>query len=114
MKEVHSSRGTVMLEAVLVADQGAGHGADFEELMPVGVVAGQPRALQGQHDPDLAHADLGGQLREPGPAGRRGTGDAQVLVDHRHRGAGPAQLAGPGDQVVLAGGRLTVCLLYTS
>ena len=40
-----------VVEAVLVADEGAGHGADFEELVPVGVVAGQPGAFQAEHDP---------------------------------------------------------------
>ena len=97
-----------MIDAVGVGDQGVGHPGQVEQPVPVGVVAGQPGALQAQHDPDLAHADLGGQLREPGPAGCRGAGDAQVLVDHGDRGAGPAQLLSPADQVVLAGGRLAV------
>ena len=46
--------GARVVEAVLVADQGAGHGADLEELVPVGVVAGQPGAFQAEHDPGPA------------------------------------------------------------
>ena len=30
--------GARVIQAVFVADQGAGHGADFEELVPVGVL----------------------------------------------------------------------------
>src|SRR6516164_7795995 len=91
MKEVHSSRGTVMLEAVLVADQGAGHGADFEELMPVGVVAGQPRAFQAQHDPGPAEGHFGDQLLEPFAVGGAGSGLALVDVDHGDLVRRPAQ-----------------------
>ena len=43
-----------VIEAVFVADQGAGQAADLEELMPVGVVAGQPGAFQAEHDPGPA------------------------------------------------------------
>ena len=48
-----------VVEAVFVADQGAGHGADLQELMPVGVVAGQPGAFQAEHDPGPAQRHLG-------------------------------------------------------
>src|SRR6266702_4483517 len=43
-----------VVEPVFVADQGAGHGTDLQELMPVGVVAGQPGAFQAEHDPGPA------------------------------------------------------------
>ena len=56
-----------VVEAVFVADQGAGHGADLQELMPVGVVAGQPGAFQAEHDPGPAQRHLGDQLLEPFP-----------------------------------------------
>src|SRR5713226_9181709 len=61
--------GARVVGAVLVADQGAGHGADLQELMPVGVVAGQPRAFQAQHDPGPAEGHLGDQLLESFPVG---------------------------------------------
>src|SRR5213078_439968 len=72
--------GARVIKAVLVADQGAGHGADLQELMPVGVVAGQPGALQAQHDPGPAEGHLGDQLLEPFPVGGRGAGLALVDV----------------------------------
>jgi hypothetical protein len=48
-----------VVEAVFVADQGAGHAAQLEELVPVGGVAGQPGAFQAEHDPGAAERDLG-------------------------------------------------------
>ena len=71
-----------VVEAVFVADQGAGHGADLQELVPVGVVAGQPGAFQAEHDPGPAEGHLGDQLLEPFPVGGRGAGLALVDVDH--------------------------------
>jgi hypothetical protein len=59
--------GAGVIEAVFVADQGAGHGADFQELVPVGVVAGQPGAFQAEHDPGAPEGDLGDQLLESFP-----------------------------------------------
>jgi len=58
-----------VIEAGLVVDQRARHGADLEQPVPVGVVAGQPGYLQAEHDPGAAHADLGDQLLESFPVG---------------------------------------------
>ena len=65
-----------VIEAVFVADQRAGHAAQFQELVPVGGVAGQPGAFQAQHDPGPAQGHLGDQLLEalPGRRPRRRTG----------------------------------------
>ena len=54
-----------VVEAVLVADQGAGHGAQLEQLVPVGGVTGQPGAFQAEHDPGPAQRHLGDQVLEP-------------------------------------------------
>jgi len=40
-----------VIEPVLIADERAGHRADLQQPVPVGVVAGQPGDLQAQHDP---------------------------------------------------------------
>ena len=48
-----------VIQAVLVADQGAGQRADLQQPVPVGVVAGQPGHFQAEHDPGPAHADVG-------------------------------------------------------
>ncbi len=97
-----------MVDAVGVGDQRVGHPGQIQQPVPVGVVAGQPRNLQRQHDSHLTEPDLRGQLGEPGPARGAGPGHAQVLVDHPHPGARPAQLDRAADQVVLAGGGFPV------
>ena len=71
-----------MVDAVGVGDQGVGHPGQVQQPIPVGVVAGQPRNLQRQHDSHLSEPDLGGQLGEPGPARGTGTADAEVVIDH--------------------------------
>ena len=91
-----------VVEAVLVADQGAGHGADLQELVPVGVVAGQPGAFQAEHDPGPAQGHLGDQLLEPFPVGGRGAGVALVDVDHGDLVRRPAERDRLAAQVVLA------------
>ena len=58
-----------VIQPVLVADQRGRHGADLQQPVPVGVVAGQPGHLQAQHDPGPAHADLGDQPLEAFPVG---------------------------------------------
>ncbi len=97
-----------MVDAVGVGDQRVGHPGQIQQPIPVGVVAGQPRNLQRQHDSHLTEPDLRGQLGEPGPARGAGPGHAHVLVDHPHPGARPAQLDRAADQVVLAGGGFAV------
>ena len=92
---IRSLNNAGMVDAVGVGDQRVGHPGQIQQPVPVGVVAGQPGHLQRQHDSHLAEPDLGGQLGEPGPAGGAGAGDAQVVVDHPHRGARPAQLDRP-------------------
>ena len=99
-----------MVDAVCVGDQGVGHPGQVQQPIPVGVVASQPRHLQRQHDSHLPEPDLGGQLGEPGPARGAGTADAEVVIDHPHRAARPAQRLGPCGQIVLAGGRFLVAV----
>jgi hypothetical protein len=54
-----------MVEAVPSGDQSVSHARQVQQPIPVGVVAGQPRDLQRQHDPDLSEADLGREFGEP-------------------------------------------------
>jgi hypothetical protein len=97
-----------MVDAIGVGDQGVGHPCQIQQPVPIGIVAGQPRALQRQHDPDLSEPDLGRQLREPRSASRGGSRQPQVLIDYAHRTARPPQRLRPRDQVVLTSRRLTV------
>ena len=92
-----------VIDAVGVGDQGVGDRTQIQQLIPVGVVAGQPRHLDAQHDPDLAQTDVGDQLLEPQPPVGLRTGAAQVGVDHHHLMSGPAQRDRAFAQFVLAG-----------
>ena len=91
-----------MVDTVGVGDQGVGQRTQVKQLIPVGVVAGQPGHLDPQDDPDLPQADIGDQLLEPQPPIRAGTGLAQVSVDGNDLGGVPAQVPGPFGQLVLA------------
>jgi hypothetical protein len=58
-----------VIQAVFVADQAVVVGADLDELLPVGRVAGQPGAFQPEHDPGAPERHLGDQVPEPFPVG---------------------------------------------
>jgi len=111
-----------IIQAVLVADQRRGHGADLQQpvaqqqflvgfvlvpadiAVPVGVVAGQPGYLQAQHDPGAAHADLGDQTLKSLPIGGRGSRLALIGVDGDDPLDFPAQRDRLLPQRILAGG----------
>ena len=97
-----------VIEPVLVADQGVGEGADLQQPMPVGVVAGQPGDLEPQHDPGAAHADLGDEMLEAFAVSRRGTRLSLVAVDGHDLLDRPTQRDGPLPQRVLTGARFGV------
>ncbi len=93
-----------VIEPVLVEDQRLGERADLQQPVPVGVVAGQPGDLQPDHDPGLAHADVGDQALEAVTADGAGAGPAEILVDHGDLVQSPAQRDSPLPQPVLAVG----------
>jgi hypothetical protein len=73
-----------------------------EQLVPVGVVAGQPGAFQAEHDPGPPQRHLGDHLLEPFPVRGRCPGLALVDVDHGDLAGVPAQRDRLAAQVVLA------------
>jgi hypothetical protein len=92
-----------VIHPVSVGDQRVGDRTQVQQLIPVGVVAGQPRHLDAQHDPDLPQADIGDQLLEPGPTGGLRPRAAQIGVDHHDLMGRPTQHHRPLTQLVLAG-----------
>jgi hypothetical protein len=90
-----------IIKAVFVADQRAAQGADFQQPVPVGVVPGQPGALQARDDPGRAHADVGDQPLESFPVGGRSAGLALADVDNDDLVAAPPERDRPPAQVVL-------------
>ena len=70
--------------------------AQINQVMPVAVVAGQTRRLQGQDRPHHVQRDLGDQSLEPAPTRKSRARFAQVLIDELH--IAEAQAAGVLDE----------------
>jgi len=69
--------------------------------MPIGVVPGQPGALQAQDDPGLARAHVGDQPLESFPVGGRSAGVALAGVNDDDLLAAPAERDRAPAQVVV-------------
>ena len=83
-----------MVDAVGVADQRIGQAAQFDEPIPVGVVAGQSGYLEPEHEADMGERDFGGQSGEPRSRDKAGAGQPEVLVDDDDAIGGPAEFTG--------------------
>ena len=59
-----------VVDAVGVGDQRVGQRAQVQQLIPVGVVAGQPADLDAEDDAHSSQADIGDQILEPFPTRR--------------------------------------------
>jgi hypothetical protein len=97
-----------MVDAVVVANQRVCHAAEFQQAIPVGVVPGQARNLQSQHDAHVSQRHFAGQASEAGAFIGAGAGQAEIFIDDNHLLLGPAQLAGSVGQGILAGGGFAV------
>jgi hypothetical protein len=53
-----------VVDPIGVADQSVSQAAEIEQAVPVGVVAGQTRDLQTEHNTDMAQCDLRGEPRK--------------------------------------------------
>ena len=97
-----------VVQALAVGEDHPEERAQLQQLVPVAVVAGQPRCVQAEHQARLAQPDLRHQPLEALPlqAGRAGL--AEVVVDHRDPFARPAEPGSPLDQAVLQFGALLV------
>jgi hypothetical protein len=99
-----------MIDAVGIPDQRVGEAGKINEAMPVGVVAGEPRHLETEHDADAGERNLSSETSEAGSCNRTGAGKAEVLVDDENAILGPAELARLGGERILALGRLAIVL----
>ena len=93
-----------------IGDERIEQGADLKELVPVPARPCQARHLDSEDEADVAEADLGDQALEPGPTLDGLAGAPEVVVDHDHALARPAEVHGPLDQGVLEAGGLLVAL----
>src|ERR1700731_1400411 len=99
---------TRVVNAVFVQDQRVIERTEFQQPVPVGAVARQPRYFQTEHDPGAAHADFRNQLAKTVTVHHRSPGLAQIAVDHRNLLRTPAEIDGPLPKSVLPFGALRV------
>jgi hypothetical protein len=89
-----------IIDAIFVQDEGVGKGAYFQQTMPVGGVACQPRNFQAEHDPRLAHADRRNQPLKT--LSIRGSSRlAEISVDDHDMVLRPAQSNGALTKAIL-------------
>ena len=100
--------GARVVETLAVGEDHAEQRAQLEQLMPVAVVAGQPRGVEAEHQAGVAEPDLGEEPLEAVPLVARGARPAEILVDDVDPLARPAEPDGPLDQAVLQLGALLV------
>ena len=93
-------RGRVV-DPVLVRDQRRRPAAQVHEVVPVGVVARQPRHLQAHHDPHLGPCHRPDETRKPRPRLRGGAAAALVLVEDHDLPFAPPQRSGLLGEAVL-------------
>ena len=70
-----------IVDAVFVEDEGGGQGAQLDQAMPIGRVAGEARDFQAHDDAGLAERHLADELLEAVARGRARAGLAEVAVD---------------------------------
>ena len=93
--------GARIVEAFAIRDEHAEYRAEFEELMPVPIVAGQARSVETDHKTGVAEADLGNQLLETVALDAARARFAEILVDDLHALIRPPQTDGAIDQAIL-------------
>jgi hypothetical protein len=70
-----------VINAVGIANERVGQAGKIDEPMPIGVIAGQPRDLETEHETDACESHFGGEAGKARPCDRARTGKAEVLVD---------------------------------
>src|SRR3954462_1760678 len=100
--------GARVVEPLAIGQDHAKHRAQFEQLMPIAVVACQPRGIQAEHQPGIAEPDLGDQPLEAVPFGARRPRLAEILVDDADPLARPAETDSAIDQAILQLGAFLV------
>ena len=83
-----------MIDTVGIADERIGEAAEFDEPMPIGVVACEARDLKPEHEADVGKRDFGGEAGEARSRNKAGAGEPEVLIDDDDAIGGPAKFAG--------------------
>ena len=100
--------GARIVEALAVGEDHAKQRAQFEELVPIAVVARQSGGIQAEHEAGVAEPDLGDQPLETVPLGTLRPRLAEILVDDVNALARPAEADGAVDEAILQRGAFLV------
>ena len=99
-----------VIAAVAIADQRVGEAGEIDKAIPFGIVAGQARDFQTEHEADPGEGDLGSEPSKAGAGHGSATGQAQIFIDDDDPFGGPAELAGLAGERVLPLGRFAIVL----
>ena len=70
-----------IVDAVFIEDEGCGQGAQLDEAMPIGRVAGEPRDFQAHDDAGLAECHFADEFLEAVARRRARSGLAEIAID---------------------------------
>src|SRR5712691_429127 len=90
-----------MIDPVAITDEGIGETAKIEQPIPVGVVAGEARDFEAEHDADMAEGDFGDQTGKAASLNDAGSGNSEVFVNDDNLLRRPAQRGRLGSQCIL-------------
>src|SRR5215469_7973232 len=99
-----------VIEPVAIADQRVSEASEIDEAIPFGIVAGQARDFQTEHEADTGECYLGGEPSKAGSGYGSATGQPQIFIDDDDPLRGPAELARLAGERVLPLGRFAIVL----
>jgi predicted RNA methylase len=99
-----------MIEAIGIGNQRVGEPGQFNEPVPVGVIACQARDLQAQHQTDTSQSHIGSKLAKAGASHDAGARHSQIGIDDQNALFRPAKFASATRQLVLSACRFAVVL----
>src|SRR5262249_50504823 len=99
-----------VIEAVAITNQGVSEAGKIDEAIPFGIVAGQARDFQTEHEANTGKGDLRGQPSKAGASHGSATGQAQIFINDDDPFGGPAELTSLAGERVLPFSRFAIVL----
>src|SRR5262245_40743130 len=99
-----------MIDAIGIANERIGKTGEIDETVPIGVIAGEPRDLETEHETDACESHFGGEAGKAGPCDRAGTGKPEILVNDNDSILRPAKFTSLDRKRILPLGRLAIVL----
>ncbi len=90
-----------MIKAISIADEGVAEFGEFDQAMPVGIIARKTRHLKAQYEADMADATSAMSVKSRANDSTR-TGETEVFINDNDPIVGPADLARPDRECVLS------------